>query len=475
MNILIYVLDSLRPDHLSCYGYHRPTSPALDRLARDAVLFENAFAQATWTRPSAASLLTGAYPDIHQARTIHDAMPAQIITLPERLAEKGWKTCAFSAMGNVSSVLGFDRGFQIFHDLYKEKSLLARRTTSTSDREKLCFEGKGTAIALPLAEDINRFVFPTLDQLQSTDWLLFIWAIDTHDPYAPPRSLSRFADPAYAGDVADVNTYRKVKQRVKKYRDPRDIQFLIDLYDDEIVYADHHLGLLLQKLKDLNLYDDTIIIVTGDHGDGFNDYNRGRFGHGGLPYEETLRVPLICKLPGSQGAGARLPALVQLVDIAPTVLDCVAPDQSPDDHDNHLFSGTSLLPLIDGHRKTVHEYVYSETQADHASASFRSLRGPRWKYIQVRPPRWSLRNIKTHPRHFLRSHFCWDKDQLYDLQNDRGETVNLARRNPALLRRFQNEMETWQRSNLEKQDTILTARAQMDRQTEDQLRCLGYM
>jgi arylsulfatase A-like enzyme len=475
MHIIIYVLDCLRSDHLSCYGYHRQTSPNIDRLARDGVIFENACAQATWTRPSAASILTGTYPDVHRTRTINDAFSGDIATLPEVLSENGFKSYAFSAMGNVSSVLGFDRGFQRFHDLYRDPSLIKKRHTSTIEKEKLCYENKGSKVALPLAEDINDFLFPYLDKKPGTDQFLFVWSIDTHDPYAPPRETARFSDPDYEPGMDGVSAYRKVKRRVKKNTNKRDVQHLVDLYDDEICYNDYHIGRLTQKLKDLGIYDETLFIVAGDHGDAFNDYDRGRFGHGGMPYEESLRVPLICKLPRSRYAGQKIGSMVQLIDIMPTVLDYLNRFCCMHCEEAERVSGKSLIPLMTGEKQAVHEYVYSQTQVDDTLSSYCSLRSSRWKYILLERPKWSWQNIRAHPKHFLRTHFLWDREQLYDLENDRGETRNLAQQHKKLTCQFRHRLiELWA-SNKKKYRDISACRAEIDSHTETQLRSLGYM
>jgi arylsulfatase A-like enzyme len=441
VNAIIYVLDSLRSDHLSCYGYHRETTPNIDKLAKDGIIFENAYAQATWTRPCAASILTGTYPSIHQTIGINDALPSEIVTLPEVLVDEGFRAFAFSAMGNVSSALGFDKAFHSFHDLYKEESLIEKRDTSTSEREELYYEDNGK-IALPLAEDINSFLFPCLDQAYESDLFIFIWAVDTHDPYKPPDSMSKFANPDYEGDI---DGSRESIARLRKTRSGSGTEHLVDLYDSEIYYNDYHIGKLIQELKNTEVYDKTLFIITSDHGEAFNDYNRGEFGHGGLPYEERIRVPLICKLPSSQYRGLRIESLVQSVDIMPTILDYISRSHSLK-FGNVELSGRSVLPLITGEQGSIHNCVYSETRPYENVASYYSIRSKRWKYMLIEPPNWSLENIKAHPWHFLRTRFLMDKERLYDLEEDKGELNNLAKHELDLVKEFRSNLNKWKRA-----------------------------
>ena len=155
-NVLIYIVDALRADHLSCYGYHRPTSPNIDALAADpaAVRFTQAFAPSTWTKPVAASILSGCYPPAHGVRTRSDLFLRSVPRLPLLLQEAGYRTAGVSTIGNVSSSLGFALGFDQFVDLYKDPALAQQREVSNTGAWKLYFE-EDTTVVLPLAEDVN--------------------------------------------------------------------------------------------------------------------------------------------------------------------------------------------------------------------------------------------------------------------------------------------------------------------------------
>ncbi|HSN76330.1 MAG TPA: sulfatase-like hydrolase/transferase [Anaerolineae bacterium] len=156
-NVLIYIIDALRADHLSCYGYGRSTSPAIDALAAEpgAVRFTQAYTPATWTKPVAASILSGCYPPAHGVRSHSDLFIRAVPRLPEILQGAGYRTAAVSTIGNVSSVLGFGIGFDHFVDLYKDSTLAKAREVSNTGAWKLYFE-QDTTVVLPLAEDVNQ-------------------------------------------------------------------------------------------------------------------------------------------------------------------------------------------------------------------------------------------------------------------------------------------------------------------------------
>jgi len=200
MNVLVYVLDALRADHVSCYGYDRETTPRIDELADEWIVYRNAFSPATWTKPVGASLLTGAYPPVHGARSREDVFNADVTRLPELLAPHGIYSVGFSTMGNVSASLGYGREFDEYHDLYKDPEIVKRRKTQDIDSEELDHEA-ADEIALPRAEDLSEHVIDWLKQNTDTDFFAFCWSIEPHIPYDPPDGHRQFVDPEYDGPV----------------------------------------------------------------------------------------------------------------------------------------------------------------------------------------------------------------------------------------------------------------------------------
>lgn len=277
-NIIIYLIDALRPDHLSTYGYFRDTSPKIDRFAQDSILFTNAYVQSSWTKPSVATLFTGRYPSSHGAIERDDVLFEQV-TLADMLKYKGYHTAAFVTNLNVLPVYGFGKGFDEFFKI----------------------DGKYYAPA----DKLNEELFNYLDRKPKRPLFLYIHSMDPHYPYIPPPSLK----------FQYTNDLRVTDEKGKTW--PVSIE--INLYDDEIAFADHHFGKFLEKLKQKKLYDDSLIIFLSDHGEEFREHG-GQY-HGWTLFQEQIRIPLIIKLPANLRAGTRENRPVRTLDIFPTTCD----------------------------------------------------------------------------------------------------------------------------------------------------------
>lgn len=452
MLVVLYVLDALRADHLSCCGYRRETSPNIDQLAAQGVLFRNCFTPATWTRPAAASILSGAYPSVHRTQTRVDAFSASIPRLPEFLQDAGFDTAAFSAMANISIAGGFGQGFGQFVELFRDESLSARRRTSTAAEEGLGHLEAHTRIVLPRSEDIHMLLYRWLRRTEGANRFAFVWSIDTHVPYDPPPGFDRFVDQDYEGDVDGS------RQSVRK-ASGQDAQRLMNLYDSEIFYNDYQIGQLLKELRSLGLYDDSLLIVTADHGEAFCEH--GLFSHGNVPYEELIHVPLIMKFPRGEFAGCDIGALVELIDLCPTILDWVGRAQFAKEIGS--IQGESLLPLVRGEQTKLREYVYSETQALDFQNVHLSVRGERWKYIETRPPPRSFRTLTSLVSYvikqgmlgqilrnsvwFFRRHAPRQRGMLLDLVGDSLEQRDLLDEQLAEADKLRNQLVMWRRGN----------------------------
>lgn len=521
MNILLYVIDALRADHLGCYGYGRATSPVLDALAAEpgAVRFSRAFSPATWTKPVAASILSGCYPPAHDVRSRNDLFVRAVPRLPELLQGAGYRTAAVSTIGNVSSVLGFAAGFDAFVDLYKDPELARRREVSNSGAWKLYFE-QDTTVVLPLAEDVNRVALqqlaawgqhgfgreigdhpgginssgaPACQPANSPirPWFLFLWALDPHDPYYPPPGYDHWRDPAYAGKIDGS------AESVRRVRSEADVQRLRDLYDGEISYVDAQLGHLLAELRSSGQYDDTLIIIAGDHGEAFGEH--GDFVHGHLAYEEVMHVPLLIKFPAALGVvGGAVDALAQLTDIAPTVLDALGlADQA------RTMQGVSLLPAVhtQSHPRVA---AFSETQASAANQRLLAARTERWKYLRVDAPGEyggatveavqsaglgqrlggyarqltnpeMVKRLLRNPMFYLRRQMA-QHQMLFDLAADPDERRNVAAQHPAVVAELDTALEAWLadcRAYARLSDTH--SATGLDEATLAQLHGLGYL
>jgi arylsulfatase A-like enzyme len=312
-NIVLVVIDTLRADRVSAYGYPRATTPNLSRLADEGVLFRNVIAPGNWTPPSTASLLTGTFPVTHGAIQADQAglHPANA-TLAEILSDAGYRTGAVvsnsTALGFAS---GFDQGFA-FYDA---------RPNGRFGYEPML---NGFLIAFPLAfagdltpwrpaTEVNRIAFEWLDENEDAPFFLFLNYMEPHEPYAPPAP---FAD-RYPGRRILMAPRSGEIMRDRRDLTPEEEAHFRSMYDGEVACADASLGTLLDHLRRIGVYEDTLVVVTSDHGEFFGEHRLMTHTIG--PYEEVHRVPLVIRYPRSRVRGIEN-AYVQLVDVLPTVL-----------------------------------------------------------------------------------------------------------------------------------------------------------
>ncbi len=450
MHIILYVLDALRPDHMGCYGYERDITPHIDQLARAGVLFENCFTSTTWTRPVAASLLTGVYPMVHLVRSRDNMFSTGLTRLPELLQAAGYKTAAFSTMGNIAGEIGFHRGFDRYYDLFREPEIIAKRQKLNAAKEGLLHTAEDE-IALPRAEDINDYFLAWLRENQDENTFSFIWSIETHEPYGAPPPFRRYAGPETKpgeGESDDIRSAGKA-----------DRNRLLNLYDDGILYNDHCIGLLASQLERWGMADDTFWIILGDHGEAF--YEHGFYTHGHPPYDELIHVPLIMKFPGGTFAGRRETALVELIDLFPTVTAVAGAPPHPEKQ--QFIQGHNLLSLLNKECRQIRTYTFSDTQSLSIHNHYLSVRSQKWKYIQIRRPQrdsrtllktaqhiWARRlliDILRRPRHFFRSYFRHESELLFDLQNDPAEQHNCITAHPDIAHHFRQILAEWVQQN----------------------------
>jgi len=280
-NVVVVLVDTLRADHLGAYGYERNTSPEIDAFARDAVRFESAYSTSGWTRPATASLLTGLHPQRHAATTRSSSIAPNVPLIGDLLRARGYRTAAFVTNVNVLPVWGFDRGFDTFVDV---------ETTTGSDR----------------ADAVHRTVLEHLDDEGFRGpFFLYLHLLDPHSPYdAPAPFADRFRRKGTGPLVASAVRSLGVEE-------------VVAAYDQEIAFVDRHFGALMTELKRRGWYDDALVIVTSDHGEGFGEHEH--YFHGNSLFEELVRVPLLIKLPGNAHAGAVVGGPVSITDVAPTI------------------------------------------------------------------------------------------------------------------------------------------------------------
>lgn len=311
-NLLVIGIDTLRADRVGCYGYAKPTSPHIDALARDAVVFDQAISQSPWTLPAFASIFTGLTPSVHGAGRGGGKNPvpftADVPTLATLLAAAGYQTASFVTNGWVSKDVGLDKGFA-------ETQLAYSRDGSEQ-----------MALAWLRAHAHERF-------------FLFVHLLDPHIPYvATAEDLAALGITATPAQVDEVNAFAK-GLRLLTDRSPEQSALLQDLYDASVHRSDRRVGTLLAALEESGIGERTIVVIVADHGEEL--FDRGRLGHGHSLYDELLRVPLIVRFPNGQWR-QRIETQVRTMDLMPTMLD-VLDVPSPDGLD-----GVSLLPVIRG-------------------------------------------------------------------------------------------------------------------------------
>jgi len=294
-DITFVVVDTLRADRLHLYGAVRPTSPALDALALDAVVFDRAYAPSPWTLPSVASILTGLGPAAHTVTETDHRLPQEVETLAERLGAAGYETAFFGVNPYLNPVRGLDQGFETYQGLegLAGASLNQRITGFLRTREG------------------GRPLF------------LVVHYFEPHCPYEPPPALAAAlaAVPLVpTGRSVDAGTWEGLPDCYKvtdaEGQPQLDVDAWLEAYDAEVLQADGLVGELLEALRASGRYDDALIAVAGDHGESF--WERGGYGHGATLDEEVVRVPLVVRTPG--GGAARVAAPVSLTGLAPTAL-----------------------------------------------------------------------------------------------------------------------------------------------------------
>ncbi|MEK6715283.1 MAG: sulfatase [Candidatus Omnitrophota bacterium] len=322
-NVILISIDTLRADHLSCYGYERNTSPYIDEFSQRCALFTNAFSTSAWTVPAHASLFTGMYASrlglVQSPRP--GILPEEIKTLAEILNQSGYNTAGFHGGGYVSANFGFNRGFSTYRS-------------------------KGSRF-----EDNLRDCFGWLERHKKLPFFLFLHGFNCHVPFNPPRKFDIYSK----GMRSTYNTNRKSIYAWEPLKNKEDLEFIIAKYDGEIKYTDFLIKKVVQKLEELHLIEKTIIIITSDHGEEFMEH--GQLGHIRTLYEELIRIPLLVYIPFIN-SGKKIDKVVSLVDIPATILEIL------DAKYKHTSDGRSLLSLIKTSTHNSTSFVISETGKD---------------------------------------------------------------------------------------------------------------
>ncbi|HET9213010.1 MAG TPA: sulfatase [Thermoanaerobaculia bacterium] len=417
LNVILYLVDTLRADHLGCYGYSRPVSPHIDAFARQAVTFRHTVAQCSWTRPSTTTILTGLYPRTHKVNGRRDKLSEQALTLAEMLRARGYRTAGFVTNGNVARSFGLGQGFETYE-------LLPRRHSA--------------------AADVNAEAAAWLQSGWTKDapFFLYLHTVEPHTPYNPPPAFrQRFAPEVHDETLTQMRIFRFLELG-RIVPTPEMLRSFVDLYDAEIATNDAAFGELIDLLVQRGLWDNTVIVFVSDHGEEFLDH--GGWQHGTTLHNEMLNVPLIVRAPGT---GPRtVQRQVQQVDVAPTVLDLL---------------GLPVPPVVEGH--SLVPWMASGAPADEPEAEAYSwLDQHGWRGAAVTTPAWRLIEDRGH----------YPGRYLYDRRTDPGEHRNLTDQ------RAVREGYLWSRLRAEerpRKGTLKAGEATVDAELRKQLEALGYL
>jgi arylsulfatase A-like enzyme len=419
-DILLVTIDTLRADHLGCYGYFRDTSPNIDALAAESLVFERAYAPLATTLPSHTSLFTGVYPLEHGvlANIKHGGMlfvPAPgLRTLAQGLGELGYRSAGIVSAASVGRATGIDSGFEHYSEPEGHSRIAGETVAEVRDWLKTLREGES----------------------------FFLW-VHFWDPHLPYRAPEEFRDRFTSDDaLREMLVERGVEERLPMFLERA------NRYDEEILYVDDQLGRLLELLRSRGRYQDTLIVLAGDHGESLGEH--GEAGHGCV-HEGQLRVPLLMRLPGVPPA--RLDTPVSLVDLLPTLLGRVPELELAGLAEQ--ASGTDRLsapeedPLIFAQRtqrdrKGIHSFRYVLIQRD-----------------------WKLEHVPE------------GEDLLYDLRNDPQESRNLAADRPEKVREMREELSARLHRQLARGQELRGGAPEEERIADpehlERLRALGYV
>ncbi len=383
-NVLLVLFDTLRADHTEPYGATNVSTPEIGEFAEDGVTFRHAYANATWTRPSVASLLSSRRL-IGQAiqKFENTDIPTWIPYLPEILNQSGYLTVLATNTAMVSREFGYDRGFDEVHPFYEDREEMRNRHRTPAAQANHVWES---------------FVAPALDERGDAPFFVYLHELDPHGPYEPVHPYAEMYPAPHRGFVPvpdDGFRHINLLNSPRGGIDRSEARYLNARYRGEISFMDAYLGEILSRLERSGLERDTLVIFTSDHGEAFMEHET--LGHGGIGYEEVARVPLIFRLPGVLARGLEVEDPVQLVDVGPTVLDLLAIEIPS------AMQGRSLLDMAMRAERTgtPHPAISSSMNERH-----HTLRFGDWKLIRTNGKRlgrlhgmtsYKLFNIREDP------------------------------------------------------------------------------
>jgi len=425
-NILLVSIDSLRADHVGCYGYERDTTPTMDRLAAEGVRFETALAPTSWTLPSHVTMFTGIPPHHHHVTLDNRQLAADVKTLAEVLSGEGYRTGAIVSGPYVSARYGIAQGF----DDYDESIIPALGETHT------------TVVAPKLEAAVKGWIDAWREEPGEQPFFLFLHMWDVHYDFNPPAPYDRMFDPGYSGSFSGKRFIESGE--VNPNMDPRDLEFILAQYDGEIRYTDEHLGRIIDYLDEL---DNTIVVVTADHGEEF--FEHGHKGHRRSLYDEVLLVPLIIRYPARIPAGTVVEAQARLMDIGSTILSLAGVSQPRDygiDATHEHLRPKDLTRRIRGEEGLSPNLAFGDFE-------------------------YYLLTVRTRDTKLLMSPKDFFYPKLFDLTKDPEKLHDIAAERPEATAELLEAARHFRRGDTVRRDRP----AKIDREQLERLKALGYI
>jgi arylsulfatase A-like enzyme len=423
---VLIVVDALRPDHLGLYGYERPTSPHLDEWAAQSAVFERAFTTSPWTLPAFGSLLTGEIPARHGAGsrvrasnwTVSSRVDDSLPTLPERLSASGFTTGAIVNNPWLPPAVGLNRGFAEYD----------YQRSGESDPRR--------------ADEVVDLALAWIERNEGTPFFLMVHVLDPHMSYdAPPPFRGRFTSGLGGGFELPVDEPRRIQREAGSIPEP-ERAFIRAAYDEEIAFVDEELGRLFDGLRERNLWNRLLVILTADHGEELFDHEG--FEHGHSVYQEVLRVPLVMGGPGVRPARHAEP--VSIVDISPTILEALGVGRSDSSSSS---GGLSLWPVV--------------TEGEAVPSRLLTAEGTLYGSEQRAVIQWPLK---------LTVDIGSGRRQLFNLDRDPREQTDLAPTEQRAVSFLSQELANILRAARE---GVRSEEVPLDESTLEELRSLGYV
>ncbi len=451
-NVLVVLFDTLRADYLEPYGSQTVKTPALTQFAQRGFSFDQAHANASWTRPSVASLWTGLHPSGHTVLDPNSSLPESVPYLPELFAESGYLTLAVSNNAHFSKEFGFGRGYAHLFDYFAERdSTLVEAPSPEAQAGRVW----------------DRFLAQGFEAQDEKPVFAVLHEIDPHSPYAAPAPYSEMYDFGYSGNVdgwlKEYTEHLLVFKAVNDHGpwlDESAKREIRSLYSAEVSFIDGYFGALLERLEASGQRDRTLVVFLSDHGEQLFDH--GIWGHGRSLYQEEVQVPLIFSLPGVLPEGGRSEALVQLADVAPTLLDMMGLAVPETIHGKSLLPEMLGMPAAAGSPPSIYAWsnllLYDEGTNYYRSKKLTSLRFGEWKLVRT-----SQRKGQLHHAY-----------ELYDLENDPDEKNDRWAERPVAAHTLRQMLESKISLDAKMQFSPVEAEP-LDSEVHENLRALGYV